>query len=107
MSNDLFENLFNGEFNLTEIYNTFNQTIDFEGFCRNNFLNHFLTVDNSTNVDILIQALCQLNLRNLTLDLNTFINDLNYDVINKYVRSFRKKKSLDLLFFSLEIFLNY
>jgi len=88
MSNDLIEILFNSSFNLTEIYNTFNQTINFEGFCRTNFLNFFLTVDNSTDVDILIQALCQLNLRNLILDLNTFINDLDYDVINQYVRSF-------------------
>lgn len=86
MSNDLIDNLLNGSFNLTEIYNTFNQSINFEGFCRKNFLNHILTVDNSTDAEILIQALCQLNIRNLTSDMNMFLNDINYDVINRYVR---------------------
>ncbi len=85
MSKDLIENLLNGSFDLTDVYNTFNDTINFEPFCRNHFLNHILTVDNSTEANLLIQALCQLNIRNLTMDLNTFLNDLNHDVINRYV----------------------
>ena len=85
MSKDLIEDLLNGSFDLTDVYNTFNSTINFEPFCRNHFLNHILTVDNSTETDLLIQALCQLNIRNLTMDLNTILNDLNKDVINRYV----------------------
>ncbi|CAF3396951.1 unnamed protein product [Rotaria sp. Silwood1] len=84
MPNDLIDHFLNGSFNLTEIYDTFNKTINIEPFCRNDFLNHLLTVDNLTNPDIVIQALCQLNIRNLTMDINTFINQLNYNTINKY-----------------------
>ncbi|CAF2805540.1 unnamed protein product [Rotaria sp. Silwood2] len=84
MPNDSIDHFLNGSFNLTEIYETFNKTINIEPFCRNHFLNHFLTVDNSTNPDIVIQALCQLNIRNLTMDISTFINQLNYDTINQY-----------------------
>ncbi|CAF0869889.1 unnamed protein product [Rotaria sordida] len=84
MPNDLINDFLNGSFNLTEIYDTFNQTINLESFCRNDFLNHLLTVDNLTNPDIVIQALCQLNVRNLTKDINTFLSQLNYDKINKY-----------------------
>jgi hypothetical protein len=86
MSNDLIEDFFNGSFDLTEIYKTFNETINFESFCRKDFLNHILTVDNSTDVDILIQALCQLSIRDLTMDMNIFVNELNYNMINRYVR---------------------
>lgn len=86
ISNDLLEILLNGSFNLTEIYDKFNQTINLENFCRNNFLNHFLTIDNSTEVDILIQTLCQLNIRNLIMDLNLFRNDLDFELIKQYVR---------------------
>ena len=110
MSRDLIENLFNGSFDLVDVYKTFNNTIDFEPFCRNHFLNHILTVDNSTDVNILIQALCQMNIRNLTMDINTFVNDLNHDVINRYVssRKDRERKYSNFIFFcSLAIFLNY
>ncbi len=85
MSKDLIDDLLNGSFDLTDVYNTFNSTINFEPFCRNHFLNHILTVDNSTEANVLIQALCQLNIRNLTMDLKTFLNDLNRDVIDRYV----------------------
>jgi len=87
MPNDLINDFLNGSFDLTEIYNTFNKTINIEPFCRNDFLNHILTVDNSPNADIVVQALCHLNIRNLTMDLNSFLNELNYDTINKYVSS--------------------
>jgi hypothetical protein len=107
MSNDLFEDFLNGSFDLVEIYNTFNKTINIEPFCRDNFLNHLLTVDNSTNADIVVQALCHLNIRNLTVDLNTFLNELNRDNINKYV-SFIKHFSIKIYFafLSLVIFFN-
>jgi hypothetical protein len=85
MPTDLIENLFNGSFDLTDIYETFNNTIDLEPFCRNDFLNHILTVDNSTDADILIKALCQLNIRNLTMDISTFVDNLDKDLINRYV----------------------
>jgi hypothetical protein len=85
MPRDLIENLFNGSFDLTDIYETFNNTIDLEPFCRNDFLNHILTVDNSTDADILIKALCQLNIRNLTMDISTFVDNLDKDLINRYV----------------------
>ncbi|CAF3864795.1 unnamed protein product [Rotaria magnacalcarata] len=84
MPNDLIDYFLNGSFNLTEIYDTFNTTINLEPFCRNDFLNYFLTIDNSTNATIVIQTLCQLNVRNLTMDLSTFANELNHDTINKY-----------------------
>ncbi|CAF4498656.1 unnamed protein product [Rotaria socialis] len=84
MPNDLIDHFLNGSFNLTEIYDTFNKTINLEPFCRNDFLNYFLTIDNSTNATIVIQTLCQLNVRNLTMDLSTFANELNHDTINKY-----------------------
>ena len=85
MPNDLIDDFLNGTFDLTEIYNSFNKTIDIRPFCQNDFLNHFLTVDNSNDSQIAVQALCNLNIRNLTMDLNTFNNELNRDVINKYV----------------------
>ncbi|CAF1365146.1 unnamed protein product [Adineta ricciae] len=84
LSNDLVDDFLNGSFDLTEIYNSFNKTINLEPFCRMSFLNHILTVDDSDNAEIVIKALCQLNVRNLTMDLNTFINDLNIDTLNRY-----------------------
>ncbi|UJR36135.1 hypothetical protein I4U23_028869 [Adineta vaga] len=84
LSNDLIDHFLNGSFDLTEIYNTFNKTINLEPFCRTSFLNHILTIDNSNNADIAIKALCQLNIRNLTMDLSTFINDLNHETLDGY-----------------------
>ncbi len=99
MSKDLIDDLLNGSFDLTDLYNTFNDTINFEPFCRNHFLNHILTVDNSTDANILIQALCQLNIRNFTMDLNVFVNDLNYDMINRYVslKNYKQKNNWPFL----------
>lgn len=85
MARDLIEDLFNGSFDLTSLYQTFNETINIEPFCRNHFLNYILTVDNSSDANILIQALCQMNIRSLSLDINTFLNNLNRDVIDEYV----------------------
>ena len=44
-SNDLIDSFLNGSFNLTEIYNTFNRTIDFESTCRKDFLNYLITAE--------------------------------------------------------------
>lgn len=85
MARDVIEDLFNGSFDLTDLYETFNDTINFEPFCRNHFLNHILTVDNSTDASVLIEALCQMNIRNLTSDFNSFLNDLNRTVTDGYV----------------------
>ena len=85
MARDLIEDLFNGSFDLTSLYQTFNETINLQPFCRNHFLNYILTVDNSSDENILIEALCQMNVRNLTMDLNTFVDDLNHEAIDRYV----------------------
>lgn len=87
MPRDVIEDLFNGTFNLTHLYETFNETINIEPFCRNQFLNNILTVDNSTDERIVIDALCQMNIRKLTPDINFFLNELNRDAINRYVSS--------------------
>ena len=100
MARDVIEDLFNGSFDLTDLYETFNGTINFEPFCRNQFLNYVLTVDNSTDASVLIEALCQMNIRNLTSDINIFLNDLNRDVIDRYVSSRdcpRGEKCLDFV----------
>lgn len=100
LSSDLIDYLLEGSFNLTEIYDTFNKTINIESFCRNSLLNHFLTIDNSTNSSIVIQTLCQLNIRNLTMDLGRFINELNYDTLNKYVSVYLSyNQSIHILLF--------
>ena len=85
MARDLIEDLFNGSFDLTSLYQSFNQTINFEPFCRNHFLNYFLTVDNSSDAHILIEALCQMNIRSLIMDLNTFLDYLDHESIDRYV----------------------
>lgn len=86
MPNDIVDSIFNGTIHLTDIYENFNQTIEFQSFCQENFLKHFLTVDNSTQVDSLIEVLCQLNLRSLITDWNFFAKNLNRPVIDQYVR---------------------
>jgi hypothetical protein len=108
MPKDVIEDFLNGSFDLTEIYKTFNKTINFEPFCRDDFLNHILTVDNSTNADIAVQALCHLNIRNLTMDINTFFNELDQDRINTYVSAqFLSTKKNFFLYISFIIFLKF
>ena len=95
MPKDLMDDLLNGSFDLTDVYNTFNSTINFEPFCRTHFLNHILTVDNSTEANVLVEALCQLNIRKLSSDLNTVLNELNRDKIDRYVsRRNSKRKNI-------------
>ena len=114
MPKDLIDDFLNGSFNLTEIYDTFNRTINIEPFCRNDFLNYILTVDNSTDADILVQALCQLNIRSLMMDMNRFLDEFNQNLVNEYVSliefsSIRKRKRDNCLLFylSLAIYLDY
>ena len=90
MSNELINDLLNGSFNLTEIYQTFNETVNIEPFCRDQFLNHLLTIDNQTTNDLLVQSLCHINIRNLTTDLNYFLTEYQPDVLNNYVSYQRK-----------------
>ena len=85
MPPDIMEDLLNGSFNLSDLYETFNQTIDIEPFCRESLLNNLITIDNSTRADELVKALCNLNVRKFTMDLSFFLNEIQPDILNAYV----------------------
>ena len=85
MPPDIMDDLLNGSFNLSDIYDTFNQTIDIEPFCRESLLNNLITIDNSTRADELVKALCNLNIRKLTTDLSFFLNEIQSETLNAYV----------------------
>lgn len=85
MPPDIMEDLLNGSFNLSDLYETFNQTINIEPFCRENLLNNLITIDNSTRADEVVKALCNLNIRKFTMDLSFFLNEIQPDTLNAYV----------------------
>ena len=107
MADDLADHLLTGSFNLTEFYRTFNGTIDFEPTCRQRFLNYFITIDNDENVQPLIQAVCQANLRQLLTDMNFFSNELQSDVLNTYVSRPSIRERIDSFVFSSRTFLDF
>ena len=94
MPQEVMNDLLNGSFNLSDLYETFNQTIDVEPFCRESLLKHLITIDNGTNPEQLVQALCHLNVRKLTMDLSFFLNEIQSDTLNAYVSSIADANSL-------------
>ena len=105
MPTDLMNDLLNGSVNLTEFYQNFNGSIDIEPFCRKDFLNHLITIDNSTQTDVLVQALCHLNMRKLLANMNFFTNEMDIDTINNYVMclSLCRDRTAIVPFFSLPV----